>query len=92
MSLWLNNLLSYVEKHEEGFCPECGSANIAVTVAGEPRKTILFRCRDCGSSEVFNNNVYYIPTRVIMKVSKISEVRYENRRYHLHKMRGEFTY
>ena len=58
MSLWLNNLLSYVEKHEEGFCPECGSANIAVTVAGEPRKTILFRCRDCGSSEVFNNNVY----------------------------------
>ena len=58
MRLWLNNLLSYVEKHEEGFCPECGSANIAVTVAGEPRKTILFRCRDCGSSEVFNNNVY----------------------------------
>ena len=31
MSLWLNNLLSYVEKHEEGFCPECGSANIAVS-------------------------------------------------------------
>ena len=58
MSLWLNYLLSYVETHEEGCCPECGSTNIAVTVAGEPRKTSLFRCRDCGSSEVFNNNVY----------------------------------
>ena len=58
MSLWFKNLLSYVEEHKEGNCPECGGTSIAVTVAGKPRKTILFRCRDCGSSEVFNNNVY----------------------------------
>lgn len=52
---WLNNLISYVEFGEAGYCPKCGDENIEVLkhTHGD-RGSFTFICRKCKATDHFD--------------------------------------
>lgn len=51
---WTKNLISYEKNNDKGKCPFCDSKNISVEhIDTETRKSLLFKCLDCGKSEFF---------------------------------------
>lgn len=55
MKNWVNNLISYKKNNDKGKCPFCGSKNISVeNINSQYRKSLLFKCLDCGKSEFFS--------------------------------------
>lgn len=58
MKDWTKNLISYMKNGDKGECPFCESVNIGVeNIDTAERKSLLFKCFDCGKSEFFSGTI-----------------------------------
>ena len=57
MSKWIKNIISYMDNKTIEKCPYCSGVNVDVLEHKGKRKSITFRCKDCGKSEHFDGIV-----------------------------------
>ena len=59
MADWIKNLIPYEKYHKKEPCPFCKSENVSIEYVitdvkkTDLRKSVLFKCLDCGKSTCF---------------------------------------
>lgn len=54
MKSWIDNFLQYENNKNPGKCPCCGSSNVDVEELFWGRRSVTFKCKQCGKGDHFD--------------------------------------